>query len=145
MYGVLLAVGLLFGGLVGAAVGAVHPDLERRLQTDATPKKNLFVDGYRVNIDEIPIVNHIPNNVSWSELKQLRKLTASAAYDIYTAEFLGNEVIVKTLRNQTRKKSRSGAPKEMEKEIKVLSRLNHPNILRIYGHGKDLCCVLVFF
>jgi hypothetical protein len=104
-------------------------------QTPVPVSTPLFYDQFRVHIDELPKLYDVPSNVSWSELTHLKKITASAAYDIFKAQFRGEEVVVKTLRNQTRMKSRNGAPKEMEKEIKVLSRLNHPNIISIKGHG----------
>lgn len=120
--------------LIGFAVlhqawGDVPPDPVQ----DQTNK--LFYDGYRVNIDQIPTLVDIPINVSWHEIKYLKRMTSSAAYDFFRGYFNGQEVVVKQFRNQTIKKSRSGAAKEMEKEIMVLSRLRHPNILNILGSG----------
>lgn len=83
----------------------------------------------------LPLKYEVPGNVSWSELKNPKKFTASAAYDLYKAVYQDQDVVVKILRDKSKKESRKGAPKEMEKEIKVLSRLVHPNIIRLLGHG----------
>lgn len=106
---------------------------------------SMFFDEYRVNIDALPSKYSVPGNVSWGDLKNPKKFTSSAAYDLYEAVFQEQEVVVKILRNQSIKKSRNGAPKEMEKEIKVLSRLQHPNIIKILGHGKlqRLCAYII--
>jgi serine/threonine protein kinase len=98
----------------------------------AETANGLFKTGYRVNIIKIPKLITVPTNVSWNSLTNVTKLTASAAYNIFTAFFNGEKVVIKSLRGT---EMRSGSPIEMEKEINLLSRMDHPNIIKLLGSG----------
>lgn len=137
----MVALGRASADVAGTA--PAQAELQRRIETDAL-EKPLFYDEYRVDIDMIPPKYLIPDNVSWSEILNPKRMTSSAAYDLYRGTFEEQEVVIKILRNQSLKVSRSGAPREMEKEIKVLMRLNHPNIIRMLGHGTDCTRVCAF-
>jgi serine/threonine protein kinase len=93
---------------------------------------NLFKNGFRVNVNKLPKLVNIPTNVSWSSFANVTKLTASAAYNIFTAIYNGEKVVIKALRDT---EMRSGSPIEMEREINFLSRMDHPNIIKLLGSG----------
>lgn len=90
--------------------------------------------GLEVNIDMVPVVAEIPSEVAWEEFSEVKHMKKSAAYDIFTANWRGEQVVVKRVLEDT-DGPRSGAPKEINKEIKILNRLNHPNIIKVLGSG----------
>lgn len=102
-------------------------------QANSTLSQRLFKNGYRVNLNQIPLIKRvIPTNVSWREFENVSKIVTSAAYDIFSAKWKNAPVILKSLRNNS---MRPGSPIEMEKEISILSRLEHPNIIKLLGSG----------
>lgn len=87
------------------------------------------------SLNDFPLLRSVRDNVSWSEFQNLKKVTTTAAVDIYSAHWNGKLIIIKSLKNESNSTSRAGSTKEMEHEIGILQRLDHPNIVRILGSG----------
>lgn len=72
-------------------------------------------------------------NVNWDELYDIKYLTSGGSSNVYTATFLENSVIIKVLKSEFVEDETF--LKEMESEISILSRLDHPNVVKLFGAG----------
>jgi len=79
--------------------------------------------------------NEIPLDVSWTELEGVKYLTSGGSSNVYTANFRAMPVIIKVLKPELA--DDETFINEMESEISILSRLNHPHIVQLYGAGYD--------
>ena len=77
--------------------------------------------------------NNIPLDVSWDELKDVKYLTCGGGSNVYKAIFRGTPSIIKLLKPELAEDETF--MNEMESEIKILCKLDHPNIVQLYGAG----------
>jgi serine/threonine protein kinase len=98
-----------------------------------------------VNLKALPVSVALPTRVPWAAFSDVRKLKRSAAYQIYTATWRGEVVVVKRMLDEE-EEPRGGSGKEMEKEIDILSRIQHPNIIKLLGSGfePNRFCILEY-
>lgn len=89
-----------------------------------------------MNVRKLPVTVPVPHNLSWSDFKILKTLKTSAAYRLFKANWNGQTVVVKLLLDDE-DGPRNGAQKELTKEINILSRLQHPNIIKLLGSGHE--------
>jgi len=87
--------------------------------------------------------------VSFSELQPLSKLGAGEFCTVHSASFRGCMVALKRLRRDLPSCRESIGLADLQREIAILSRLKHPNIIRMVAHGtgKDgapFCCLEMF-
>ena len=87
--------------------------------------------------------------VSFSELQPLSKLGAGEFCTVHSASFRGCMVALKRLRRDLPSCRESIGLADLQREIAILSRLEHPNIIRMVAHGtgKDgapFCCLEMF-
>lgn len=99
------------------------------------PRSKVF-KGYKVNLDAIPLAINIPTDVSWNEFTQVKRLARSAAFLIFRARWRDQTVVVKRLLDEE-EEPRHGAIHEINREIKVLSRIQHPHIIKVLGSGNN--------
>jgi serine/threonine protein kinase len=112
--------------------------LSGHLQKTVPKDSKALFDGYMLNIENFPIVHNVRTNIEWSEFKDVVLLKSSAAYDIFLGTWEKQRVIIKRVMNSSvasKVQPRKGSHTEMEMEINLLSRMNHPNIIRILGSG----------
>lgn len=95
---------------------------------------NALYKGFKVNIDRLPVVVDLPTDVSWDSLSDIKQLKVSAAYKILKATWNEETVVVKLLLDEA-EGPRHGAAREIDREIGILSRIRHPNIIRLLGSG----------
>lgn len=91
-----------------------------------------------LNIENFPRTQVPRTNIEWSEFSNVALLKSSAAYDIFVGTWEKQKVIIKRVMNvssNSKTQPRKGSHTEMEMEIEILSRLNHPNIIKILGSG----------
>lgn len=75
----------------------------------------------------------LPTDLDWNELKNVECFASGGNSLIYKALFNETIVIVKTVKSSAKVKLPS--VEELEKELRILSKLNHPNIVKLYGAG----------
>ena len=75
----------------------------------------------------------LPFDVSWDELKDLKYLTSGGSSNICKAVFRGEPVIIKLLKPELT--DDEILKNDMESEIQILSKLDHPHIVKIHGAG----------
>ncbi|CAM9317693.1 unnamed protein product, partial [Ectocarpus sp. 12 AP-2014] len=72
-------------------------------------------------------------NLDFEELRDVQYLTNGGMCSIYTAEWRGRRVVVKMPRDDCAQPE--VARKDLETEIDILQRLQHPNIVEMLGAG----------
>ena len=109
-----------------------QPAETRRLHLTTSPEEVL--DGFRVRLDRLPSANpDIPQDVSWDAFSYVEHRVDSSSCHIYTAYWKGRPVILKLI-----KADRVASPMavaEFETEASILSRVEHPNIIKFLGSG----------
>lgn len=92
-------------------------------------------DGFRVKIDKLPLSNlNIPTDVPWESFSYLEHRVDSSSCHIYSAFWRGTAVIIKLI-----KADRVASPMavaEFQTEASILSRLEHPHIVKLLGSGR---------
>ena len=71
---------------------------------------------------------HIPTNLNWHDLKDVEFFTSGGNSYIYKASFNNQPVMVKMIKPEIQ--DDDIAFLEIDKEMIILSKLNHPNIVR---------------
>ena len=94
-------------------------------QNDISTSNSIF------NQKEISI--KVPLNVTWGELNNIKYLASGGSSNVYTAMFQGTPAIIKVLKPELADNEIS--MNQMESEISILSKLNHPHIVKLYGAG----------
>ena len=77
--------------------------------------------------------NGVPLDISWEELEDVKYLTSGGSSNVYRAIFRGMPCIIKILKPEIA--DNDTIINEIELEIHVISKLNHPNIVKLYGAG----------
>jgi len=77
----------------------------------------------------------IPLNVSWDDLTDVKYLTSGGSSNVYKAIYREVPVIIKVLKPELAEDETF--IDEMESEISILSKLNHPHIVKMYGAGHN--------
>ena len=93
------------------------------------------LDGFRVRLERLPISANTtaPDDVSWDSFSYVEHRVDSSSCHIYTAYWKGRTVIIKLI-----KADRVTSPMaiaEFETEAHILSRIEHPNIIKLLGSG----------
>ena len=86
----------------------------------ATPQRLISVTGAQLNLQ-------------WESLRNVEYLTDGGNNWIHTAVLLGKSVVVKTLKPECQDVAL--AINEIEGELEIHSRLDHPNIVKLIGAG----------
>ena len=72
--------------------------------------------------------------VEWDELKDREHLGSGAFCDIFAATLGGERVAVKALRRE--QEQSPTAVRDLENEVRIMSQLSHPSILRVVATGR---------
>lgn len=78
----------------------------------------------------------VPRDLSWSAFQNVQHMVDSSSCHIYSATWDGDPVILKLIKAE--RVQSSVAVAEFDTEEHVLSRLRHPNIVRLLGSGAPL-------
>lgn len=91
-------------------------------------------DGFRVNMTNLPNNNpSIPHNLTWETFHSVHHLIDSSSCHIYTALWDDTPVVLKLIKAE--RITSPVAVAEFEIEENVLSRIRHPNVIRLLGSG----------
>ncbi|CAB1121477.1 unnamed protein product [Ectocarpus sp. CCAP 1310/34] len=94
--------------------------------------ENPLLDGrYLGGVGDEP--QQVDLNLDFEELRDVQYLTNGGMCSIYTAEWRGRRVVVKMPRDDCAQPE--VARKDLETEIDILQRLQHPNIVEMLGAG----------
>ncbi|CAN0190606.1 unnamed protein product [Pylaiella littoralis] len=94
--------------------------------------ENPLLDGrYQGGVGDGP--QQVDLNLDFEELRDVHYLTNGGMCSIYTAEWRGRRVVVKMPRDDCAQPE--VARKDLETEIDILQRLQHPNIVEMLGAG----------
>lgn len=75
----------------------------------------------------------VPLNLSWNDLKDVHFYTSTSRSFMFTANYEEKPVMIKTPHPNLRFNSK--CLQEIETEMEILSMLDHPNIVKLYGAG----------
>jgi serine/threonine protein kinase len=91
-------------------------------------------EGFRVNLGKLPQNNpNIPHNLTWEHFSHVHHLVDSSSCHIYTAFWDDLPVVLKLIKAE--RITSPVAVAEFEMEENILSRIRHPNIVRLLGSG----------
>jgi len=100
---------------------------ERREQTN---RDHLVTSG-----KEIPPHFPSPNTIEWSSLRDVELLRHGTGTSLYNAKLDGIPVVVKTPAVGLKPQVIFDVTTELQHEAAVLAGLNHPHVVRFFGHG----------
>jgi serine/threonine protein kinase len=91
-------------------------------------------DGFRINLAKLPINNpNLPHNLTWDHFQHIQHLIDSSSCHIYTAFWDDLPVVLKLIKAE--RITSPVAVAEFDMEENILSRIRHPNIVRLLGSG----------
>merc|ERR1712000_392609 len=93
------------------------------------------VDIYSFPVARIPAVEVIPDDLTFDNFQDLRHLADGSNSNVYTARFQGQQVIVKIISERAR--TNRTAVHEFDVEHGMGARMNHPNVVRLLGAGRQ--------
>eukprot|EP01038_Epipyxis_sp_PR26KG_P013912 gene13912-18655_t len=98
-------------------------------------KKGPIFEGFRVILDRLPLDDDIPRDLTWNNFSQIEHKVDSSSCHIYTAFWkdINSLVILKLIKAE--RTTSAVAVAEFETEENVLSRISHPNIIKLLGSG----------
>lgn len=99
----------------------------------AFPQQQGSVDNLRVTPQRLISVTGAQLNLQWESLRNVEYLTDGGNNWIHTAVLEGKSVVVKTLKPECQDVAL--AINEIEGELEIHSRLDHPNIVKLIGAG----------
>lgn len=93
-------------------------------------------DGFRVRLNRLPTARFAgPNSLNWDDFTKIEHRLDSSSCHICAAFWKTNPVVLKLIKAERVSSSVSMA--EFETEACVLSRVQHPNIVRLHGSGNN--------
>ena len=93
-------------------------------------------DGFRARMETLPLnqIQMPEENVPWSSFSFIEHRIDSSSCHIYTAIWKDYPVIIKLIKSD--RINSIMAVQEFEMEANVLSRISHPNIVKLLGSGQ---------
>lgn len=110
------------------------------MQRDVDLTRKGMCEGFRVNMHMLPNIKPvggnklIPKDLVWESFSEVTHLVDSSSCHIYTALWGGTVPVILKLIKEERVQS-TVALAEFDTEENVLSRVQHPNIVRLLGSG----------
>ena len=85
----------------------------------------------------------------FTQLKPLSELGAGDFCTVHTATLCGSMIALKRLRKDLAPEREKIGLADLRREVAVLTRINHPNIIRLVAHGiaddgSPFCCLTMF-
>jgi serine/threonine protein kinase len=112
--------------------------VEASFETDDAVKRphdDSIYDGFRVKLENLPMrSSNVPHDVPWESFSYIEHRVDSSSCHIYSAFWRGTAVIIKLIKAD--RVSSPMAVAEFETEASVLSRLEHPHIVKLLGSGR---------
>jgi hypothetical protein len=93
------------------------------------------LDAFAFHVADIPIRTLVPDNMSMAHFQDVRHVADGSNSHIYLAKFDGVKVVVKVVKEAAQYDS--VAIHEFEVEYGLLIRINHPNIIKLLGAGRQ--------
>lgn len=103
--------------------------------TAKRPHDDSIYDGFRVRLENLPMrSSSVPHDVPWESFSYIEHRVDSSSCHIYSAFWRGTAVIIKLIKAD--RVSSPMAVAEFETEASILSRLEHPHIVKLLGSGR---------
>lgn len=111
-------------------------DIESNLNGDCLVRDDWLYKGFRVILDKLPGLNtKVSFNMSWSDFSYIEHRVDSSSCHIYSAYWQQRPVILKLIKADRMQSQQ--ALGEFETEANILSRVRHPNIIKLLGSGQE--------
>ena len=111
-----------------------HPMDTKELMKSIRDGKSHARGHFSHHIDDLPVLRNLNGMVDLDEMKDLEYLTEGSHSHIFSAHWKGQPVIIKML--QADKADNAIAQYEFDIEAELLSRMDHPRVIRSLGSGK---------
>jgi serine/threonine protein kinase len=111
-----------------------HPVDEADLMRSVRDGKSHARGNFSYHIDDMPVLRRINRQVDLDEMVNLEYVTEGCHSHIFSATWKGLPVIIKML--QADKADNNIAQYEFDIEAELLSRMDHPRVIRSLGSGK---------
>jgi serine/threonine protein kinase len=109
-----------------------HERIFTGLVVDTTDRR--LCEGFRVNVSLLPQMDsNLRRDLQWTDFQQIQHVVDSSSCHIYTARWESQTVVLKLIKEE--RLTSPVAVAEFEIEEQVLSRLRHPNVVRLLGSG----------
>lgn len=92
------------------------------------------VDAFSYPVAEIPVSCIVPDNLLMEHFSDLQHITDGSNANIFLARFNGEKVIIKMIKEEVQLDQ--VAVHEFDVEHGMLSRISHPNIIKLKGAGR---------
>lgn len=124
-----------------------HFDLTATRSSSSSGQQQALCTGFRINAGQLPVLNAgMPTNLVWSDFANVQHIVDSSSCHIYIAQWVGHnpylgthhsssaaEVVIKLIKAE--RVSSAVAVSEFDMEEQILSRVSHPNIIKLFGSG----------
>jgi len=108
---------------------------ERTLPTSISVSYNTEDDTITHKDELKSEVCYVRQDIEWSQLEDIKYFTTGGSSKLYTAKWNDISVVVKTISPEF--ENDEVVVNEMEIELSILTRLKHPNIVKLYGAGRN--------
>lgn len=109
------------------------------LKSDLNQSRDFFADGppdHVVDLDDfVDTARCCPANMKWSDFDDVEKLVDGTSAELYYAQYIGQPVIIKMIKEED--EANEYAIAEFDMEHSILEHADHPHIVRFVGAGRD--------
>ena len=100
-------------------------------RTSLTPARD-----FNYPLADIKIANHLPDRLDFNrDFQDVKHIADGSNANIYQAKFEGRIVVIKMIKEKYQ--FHKGVTREFDTEYCILIRLNHPNIIKVLGAGRN--------
>lgn len=105
------------------------------LETSVRKSSKLAKEKQTILVPSKQNIINIPTNLNWNDLEDIEYYASGGRSYIYTAFFNKKPVMIKMIKSEIQEQD---SIMDKDKEMIILSKLNHPNIVKLYGAGHNL-------
>ncbi len=91
--------------------------------------------AFEYPVTSIPVKHCVPNDLTMKDFTSLESLNTGSNANLFSAIYKGTPVVIKMIQTQAEKNK--FAVEEFEFEFALLSRIDHPNIIKVLGAGSQ--------
>lgn len=118
-----------------------HSGVDRKSETAVGGMKYNFsvptwepTDSFSFPVARLPVLNVVPDNLTLDDFSDVKHVADGSNANVFIGRFQNQNVIIKMIKAQA--EFNDTAVHEFELEHGLLSRISHPNIIKIFGAGR---------